>query len=214
MARNSTMSNQADGPGSGTSPRVLSMDAMSAALARNWWAMALRGVAAILFGLAAFFLPLVTIGSLVLVFAAYMLVDGVLAIAAGVRAAARHERWGLLILEGVVNLVAGVAAFALPGLTLLVLITLLGVWSVVSGGLMLLAAFRLHGGHGRWLLALGGLVSIVWGVLLFFSPIVGALVLTWWLGAYALAFGVLLLILAFQLRGKRDVAGGPVRVSA
>ena len=212
MAQTPTMPDRAGGPGA--SPREMSMNAMSAALARNWWAMALRGVAAILFGLAAFFLPLVTIGSLVLVFAAYMLVDGALAIAAGVRAATRHERWGLLILEGIVNLAAGVAAFALPGLTLVVLITLLGVWSVVSGGLMLLAAFRLHGGHGRWLLALGGLVSIVWGVLLFLSPIVGALVLTWWLGAYALAFGVLLLILAFQLRGKRDTAApGEARVA-
>lgn len=180
------------------------MDAMSALLARNWWAVALRGVFAILFGLAAFILPLTTIASLVLLFAIYMLVDGVFTIVAGVRAAAHHERWGLLILEGIVDLIAGAAALLLPGLTVLVVVTLLGIWSVVTGALLLGAAFRLHGGHGRWLLALSGLVSLLWGVLLWLSPIAGALVLTWWLGGYALAFGVLMLVLALRLRGRRS----------
>lgn len=176
---------------------------MSALLARNWWAMALRGAFAILFGLAALLLPFTTLASLVLLFAVYMLADGVFAIVAGVRAAARHERWGLLILEGVVDLAAGVAALLVRGLTVLVAVTLLGIWSVATGALMLAAAWRLPGGHGRWLLALSGLVSLVWGVLLWLSPIAGALVLTWWLGGYALVFGALLLVLAFNLRGRR-----------
>ncbi len=190
------------------------MDAMSDALARNWWAVALRGVFTLLFGLAAFILPLTTIASLVLLFAIYMLVDGVFTIVAGVRAAAHHERWGLLILEGIVDLAAGVAAFLLPGLTVLVVVTLLGIWSVMTGALMLAAAFRLHGGHGRWLLAFSGLVSILWGLLLWVSPVAGTLVLTWWLGGYALAFGVLMLVLAFRLRGRRGSlfpAGGLAR---
>ena len=178
------------------------MDARSATLARNWWAVALRGVFAILFGLAAFLLPLATIGSLVLLFAIYMLADGVFAIVAGVRAATHHERWALLILEGIVGLIAGAIALAAPGLTLLFLITLLGIWAVVSGVFMLAAAFRLHAAHGRWILVLSGLVSVLWGVLLYFSPVAGALVLTWWLGGYALAFGVLLLVAAFRLRAR------------
>ena len=179
------------------------MDSMSAALARNWWAMAIRGVVTILFGLAAFLLPFTTVASLVLLFAVYMLADGVFAIVAGVRAAARHERWGFLLVEGVVDLLAGAAALLVPGLTVLVVVSLLGAWSVVTGALMLAAAFRLHGGHGRWLLALAGVVSVLWGVLLFLSPVAGALVLTWWLGGYALAFGVVLLVLALRLRGRR-----------
>ena len=191
-------------PGNGGgSPHGSRMDAMSALLARNWWAMALRGAFAILFGLAALLLPFTTLASLVLLFAVYMLADGVFAIVAGVRAAARHERWGLLILEGVVDLAAGVAALLMPDLTVLVAVTLLGIWSVATGALMLAAAWRLHGGHGRWLLALSGLVSLVWGMLLWLSPIAGALVLTWWLGGYALVFGALLLVLAFNLRGRR-----------
>ena len=178
------------------------MGAMSALLARNWWALALRGAFAILFGVAAVVLPVATAASLVLLFAIYLLVDGVFAIVAGVRAAAHHERWGLLILEGIVNLLVGAAGFALPGLTLLLLVTLLGVWSVITGALMLAASFRLHGSHGRWLLALSGLVSIVWGVLLYLAPVTGAVVLTWWLGGYALVFGILMLVLAFRLRSR------------
>lgn len=191
-------------PGSGSGPYGSRMDAMSALLARNWWAMALRGAFAVLFGLAALILPFTALASLVLLFAAYMLADGVFAIVAGVRAATRHERWGLLILEGIVDLAAGAAALLVPSLTVLVVVTLLGIWSVVTGALMLAAAWRLHGGHGRWLLALSGLVSLSWGVLLWMSPIAGALVLTWWLGGYALVFGALLLVLAFNLRGRRD----------
>jgi len=191
-------------PGGG--PYGSRMDVMSNLLARNWWAVALRGIFAILFGLAALLLPVATVATLVLLFAAYMLVDGVFAIVAGVRAAAKHERWGLLILEGIVDLLAGAAALLLPGLTVLVVVTLLGIWAVITGALLLVAAFRLHGAHGRWLLALSGLVSLVWGVLLWLSPVAGALVLTWWLGGYALVFGVLLLVLAFRLRGRRGAS--------
>ena len=186
-----------------TSSSLSQMDAMSGSLARNWWAVAVRGAFGILFGLMAFLLPGVTLVSLTLLFAAYMLADGVFAIVAGVRAAARHERWGLLILEGVVNLAAGAAALLLPVVTVLVMVTLLGIWAVVSGFLLLIAAFRLNTGHGRWLLAVPALVSIVWGVLLYLSPGLGALVLTYWLGGYALAFGALLLVLAFRLRARR-----------
>ncbi|MBV8574495.1 MAG: DUF308 domain-containing protein, partial [Acetobacteraceae bacterium] len=87
---------------------------MSAALARNWWAVVLRGVFAIIFGLIALALPGLTIASLVLLFAVYMLVDGVFAIISAVRAAAHHERWGFLILEGVLDILAGLAALLVP----------------------------------------------------------------------------------------------------
>ncbi len=140
--------------------------------------------------------------SLVIVFAAYALVDGVLAIVAALRSARRRERWGLLVLEGVVDIAAGVLAFLWPGLTIVVFVLLVAAWALVTGGLMTAAAFRLQLDHGRWWLAFGGLASIVYGVLLIIAPLIGALVLTWWLGAYALVFGVLLLILAFRLRAR------------
>jgi len=173
-------------------------------LARNWWAVALRGAAGIVFGLIALFLPGITMLALVLLFSAYMLVDGVFAIIAAVRAARRRDRWGLLTLEGSASLVTGVLAFVWPGLTILAFVILIAAWAIVTGMLMLAAAFRLGTDHGRSWLALGGAASLAFGALLIVAPPIGALVLTWWLGAYALVFGVVLLILAFKLRSRRE----------
>jgi uncharacterized membrane protein HdeD (DUF308 family) len=175
---------------------------MTALLARNWWAIAIRAVAAILFGIVALLLPAAALSGLVLVFAVYMLVDGVFAIVSGVRAAAHHERWGLLILEGVLDILIGVISLAMPLFTVLAIVMLIGAWAVITGILMMVAAFNLHATHGRWLLAFAGLVSLAWGVLLLVDQLIGAVVLTIWLGAYALIFGISLLVLAFRLRGR------------
>jgi uncharacterized membrane protein HdeD (DUF308 family) len=183
-----------------------SNDAMSALLAQNWWVIALRGVFAILFGLIALFMPGVTILALVLLFAAYMLVDGVLAIVAGIRAARRHNRWGWLILEGVVDLIAGGIAVVWPLITVLAFVYLLGAWAIVSGAVLFAAGFRLNLDHGRWLMMLGGIISVVWGFLLMLWPFVGAVVLTWWIAAFALFFGAALLVLAFRLRARHQLA--------
>lgn len=178
--------------------------AMSAVLAQNWWAIALRGVFAILFALIAFFWPGATILSFVLFFSAYMLVDGVFAIVAAVRAASNNQRWGLLVLEGIVDILAGIVAFIWPGLTVVFFITLMAVWSLITGILMVVAAFKLDPAFGRGWLIFSGIVSVLFGVALLIAPLVGAVVLTWWLGAYALVFGITLLILAFKLKGRKD----------
>lgn len=178
--------------------------AMSALLAQNWWAVALRGVFAIIFALIAFFSPGATLLSLALFFSAYMLVDGVFGIVSGVRAASNHQRWGLLVLEGILNILVGVIAFMMPGLTVLFFVTLMAVWSLITGVLMIVAAFKLNPAYGRGWLIFSGLVSVLFGVALLVAPLVGAVVLTWWLGAYALVFGVSLLVLAFKLKGRRD----------
>jgi uncharacterized membrane protein HdeD (DUF308 family) len=174
--------------------------AQSAALARNWWALLLRGIFTFLFGIIAILMPGATLAALVLLFAVYMLVDGVFAIIAAVRAASQHERFGLMLFEGIADLAAAAVAFLWPLTTLLAFVLLLAAWAVVSGALLLAGTFKLNAAHGRWLMALGGIVSIVWGVLLIWAPFVGAVVLTWWLGGYALFFGGALIVLAFQLR--------------
>jgi uncharacterized membrane protein HdeD (DUF308 family) len=179
-------------------------DEMSAVLARNWWAVAIRGVLAILFGLFAIFMTGATMLSLVLVFAAYMLVDGIFAIVAAIRAAGAGGRWGLLVLEGVADIAAGVIAIIWPGITLLVFVILIAAWAIVSGGLMWAAAYNLRTDHGRWWLVIGGIVSVLYGALLVVAPLIGAVVLTWWIGAYALVFGVALLVLAFRLRSRQS----------
>jgi uncharacterized membrane protein HdeD (DUF308 family) len=183
------------------------MDDMSALLAKNWWAMALRGLAAIIFGVLALITPGAVLLSLAWLFAAYLLVDGAFAIVASVRAAAGHERWGFLLFEGILDLIMAVAAAMFPAAAVLAFVLLTAIWALLTGGLMLGAAFRLHISHGRWWLAFGGIVSIAWGVLLVLAPMMGAVVLTWWLGAYAIIFGVMLLMLGFRLRGRHMAAG-------
>jgi uncharacterized membrane protein HdeD (DUF308 family) len=179
-------------------------DALSEVLADSWWAVGLRGLLGVAFGLICLLVPSAAILALILLFSAYMLVDGVLAIASGIKAARNEERWGLLILEGVVDLAAGVIAFVWPAITTVAFVILIAVWAVISGALMLTAALTLKIDHGRWWLALGGIASVIFGIVLLIAPVVGAVVLTWWLGAYAIVFGVMLLVLAFQLHGKKE----------
>jgi uncharacterized membrane protein HdeD (DUF308 family) len=190
--------------GSASPPEWARCDALSEVLADSWWAVGLRGVLGILFGLICLLTPGIALGAFVILFSAYMLVDGVFAIISGIKAARSGERWGLLILEGIVDIAAGVVAFLWPLITVVALTWLVAIWAIVSGALMLSAAFTLNIDHGRWWLALGGIASVIFGVLLVIEPLVGAVVLTIWIGAYALVFGVFLLILAFQLHSRTE----------
>lgn len=178
-------------------------ESMSLALARNWWALALRGVAGVFFGAIALFQPAAAMLTLAWIFAAYLLVDGVFAIVAGIRAAERHERWVWLLAEGVFDLVMSAVVLAFPAGAILAFVLVTAGWALVTGILMLIASVRLHGSHGRIWLGLGGVISLVFGLMLAGSPLIGAVVLTWWLGAYAIAFGLAMLVLAFRLRGRR-----------
>ena len=189
-----------------TDPRIA---AMSAILAQNWWAIAIRGVCGIVFGLIALFLPGATILTLVLFFSAYMLVDGIFGVVAAVRAASHHQRWGLLVLEGVLNIAVGVIAFIWPGLTAVTFVLLIAAWAIVTGVLEIVAALRLNPEYGRWWLILSGAASVIFGVLLVVAPLAGVIVVTWWIGAFALIFGIMLLVLAFRLRARKDM-GTPV----
>ncbi|MCA6100650.1 HdeD family acid-resistance protein [Bradyrhizobium australafricanum] len=174
-------------------------------LAQNWWLFLLRGILGILFGVVALIFPGPTMLSLVLLFSAYTLVDGVAGIISAVRAIQRkEERWGWLIFEGAVNIAVAILAFLWPGMTVLAFVLLVAAWSIVSGALMTAAAFRLSVSHGRWWLVLGGLLSVGYGALLVATPLIGAIVLTWWMGAYAIAFGFALVILSFKLRLRQN----------
>lgn len=188
-------------------------NARNAVLAGNWWVVALRGVLAILLGIAAFVLPAATMLALVLFFAAYCLLDGILSVILAVRGARSGERWGWLLVSGLFGIAVGILAVLWPGITVLAFVLMVAAWSLVSGGLMLAAAIGLKVSHGRWLLVLGAIASMIFGVLLFISPLIGALVLTWWIGAQALVFGVILIALAFKLRGHRG-EDAPTAVAA
>jgi uncharacterized membrane protein HdeD (DUF308 family) len=177
--------------------------AKNAVLAENWWALALRGLFAIVFGIIAFAVPAAAMLALVLVFGAYSIADGIFNIVLAVRGARSHERWGLLLVNGLLGIAIGIAAAIWPGITVLAFVFMVGAWALLSGGLMLGAAIGLKISHGRWLLVFGALISLVYGFLLFASPLIGALVLTWWVGAYSLVLGITLIVLAFRLRKYR-----------
>ena len=173
-------------------------------LTQNWWAVALRGLAGILFGVITFVSPGISLAALVLLFGAYSFADGVLSIVSAVRRRGA-DRWWLLLLQGIVGIGAGVVTWLWPGITAIALLVVIAAWALVGGVLQVAAAIRLRKViTGEWLLALSGVLSIALGVLLVVFPGPGALALVIWIGAYAFVFGILLLVLGFKLRGLRS----------
>jgi uncharacterized membrane protein HdeD (DUF308 family) len=175
----------------------------------HWWALALRGVLAILFGLAALLRPGIALEALILLFGAYALVDGVFSIV-GVFGGARGgmPRW-LLLLEGIAGNVAGIVAFVLPVLTAFALYFLIIAWALVTGVAEISTAIRLRREiEGEWAMILSGALSILFAVVLLVSGAIGIFTLVWVIGVYAVVFGVLLLIAAFRVRGEADRGGG------
>ncbi|MET0212431.1 MAG: HdeD family acid-resistance protein [Vicinamibacterales bacterium] len=173
---------------------------------RNWWTLALRGLLAVLFGILTFVWPGITLLSLVFLFGAYAITDGILAIAAGVRGR-EQNRWWLLLIHGIFGVIAGVLTFVWPGITALLLLGLIAGWALFTGVMEIVAAIQMRKHiRGEWLLALSGAMSVLFGVLLLLNPAAGALAVVWIIGAYAIFFGVLLLALGFKLRGLERTA--------
>jgi uncharacterized membrane protein HdeD (DUF308 family) len=173
---------------------------MAAILIGNWWALALRGVVAILFAIVAIFWPGMTAVVLVLWFGAYAFVDGVFALVAGLRAARHHGRSGPLLIEGILNIAIGVTCFIWPASALVALVYLIALWAIITGVALVAGGITLVRLSGELLLVVGGLLSILLGIALFVQPAVGVVALSWWLGAYALLFGIMLLSAAFRIR--------------
>jgi uncharacterized membrane protein HdeD (DUF308 family) len=171
-------------------------------LAQNWWAVLIRGLAALAFGVLAIVLPGATIFVLLLFFAGYVLVDGVFAIFAAIRAASEHHRYALLLLEGLIDLALAITIILWPFEAFAAIIYLTAAWALVTGAFMLVGAFGLAPDHGRWWFALGGIASMIWGVALGLAPYLGPLVYSAWFAAYAIVFGVVLIMLAFKLRSQ------------
>jgi uncharacterized membrane protein HdeD (DUF308 family) len=170
----------------------------------SWWVLVLRGIAAILFGVLAFVWPHITLTALVFLFGAYALVDGVFSIIAGIKTHAENKRWWLLLIMGVLSIAAGIYAFIVPAITALILLILIASWAIVIGAFQIAAAIQLRK-HitGEWLLALSGIISILFGVALLYNPVAGALAVVWLIGVYAVLHGILLLALGFKLRGLK-----------
>jgi uncharacterized membrane protein HdeD (DUF308 family) len=170
-------------------------------LARNWWVVWLRGAAGIIFGLATFFAPNISLAVLVLVFGAYAFADGLLAVISAVRGRGVSNRWWVVLLQGLAGISVGVLTLVWPDITTLALLYLIAAWAVLTGALEIAAAIRLRKViSGEWLLALSGIASVALGVMLMLFPGPGAVAVVLWIGAYALVSGALLIAVAFRLR--------------
>jgi uncharacterized membrane protein HdeD (DUF308 family) len=171
-------------------------------LSHYWWMLALRGLVAIAFGvLLVFMLPGMTLLTLVFLFGAFAIFNGVLALIHAFSAPKGYPRFGALIFTGIISIAAGVVAFVWPGITALSLVLLIAVWAIVNGLCEIATAVRLRRViRHEWLLALAGVLSVLLGIVMLLHPGAGALFLVWWIRAFAIAFGVLLIALAFRVR--------------
>lgn len=176
------------------------------ALARNWWLILLRGIAAIVFGILTFIWPGITLLTLVLFFGAFALVDGVLAIWAGIVGGEPGPRWWLLLV-GLLGIAVGLLTFLLPGLSALVLVMFIAGWAIAVGILQIIGAIRLRKEiDNEWWLIASGVLSVLFGVLLVALPGPGALGLLFVIGAYAIVYGVMLISLSLRLRKHSHAA--------
>ena len=182
--------------------------AMVQALAKNWWLLLLRGIAAIIFGLLAFAWPGLTLVTLILLYGAYALVDGVLAIVAAITGGVPGSRWWLAMV-GLLGIAAGLVTFLTPGLTALVLLFFIAGWAIVTGVFEIIGAIKLRKEiDNEWLLILGGIISVLFGLGMMLAPGAGALALVWVIGAYSVVMGVIFVALAFRLRKAHSLLMG------
>lgn len=170
-------------------------------LSRNWWLMVLRGLAAIGFGILIFAKPNISLQVLVYLFGAYVLVEGIVGVALAIQGRNTIDSWGALLLWGLIGIAVGILAFVKPDATALALLFYIALWAILTGVLEIVVAIRLREViSNEWLLLIAGLLSIAFGVLLIAKPDAGALAVLSLIGAYAIVFGVLLLIFAFKVR--------------
>ena len=175
------------------------------ALLGNWWLILVRGVAAILFAALAFIWPGITLTALVYLFGAYAIVDGLVGLwLGGVAASANRRSWPFVV-GGIAGIAAGVLAFVRPDAMALALVYLIAAWAIVTGITEIVAAIELRKViDGEWALGLAGILSIVFGILVGVQPAAGALALIWLIASYALLFGIVLIVLAFRVRGLQS----------
>jgi uncharacterized membrane protein HdeD (DUF308 family) len=183
-------------------------DALREFLGVRWWTLALRGLFGIVFGIICFTSPAIAGASLYIVFGVFAIADGIVGLIGSAGKARRGERWAWLAVEAVASLVIGILLFTMPALSLVVLYFIIAVKAAITGVALLIGSIKLDGEHGQGFMAAAGAFSLILAVLLFVSPLLGLKIVIWWIGAWAIAFGILLVILGFKLRSARQRLGG------
>jgi uncharacterized membrane protein HdeD (DUF308 family) len=189
---------------------------MLSSLTSNWWLVALRGTLAVIFGVVAFVLPGITFEALVLLFGAYVFVDGILVLSFGLMAAGDGGQLWPLVLSGILGIALGVLTFAKPEAMGLALVYVAGFWAIFTGLLEIVAAIRLRDVvSGEWMMGLSGALSILFGALVLAQPNSGAIALVYLFGFYAILAGVSQIGLGFRLRSLgQDVSKATVQTAS
>lgn len=186
------------------------LEKAEAGLASRWGWVVARGVLGVLFGLIAFSRPGAMAFSVVLLFGCFAFAGGIATVIAAARSGRAGESWRALLLEGLLGIAVGAVALLWPASTALAFVWMIGAWAIATGALEIASAIKLRKiiAH-EWLLAIAGGLSIAFGLLMFYRPLAGGLAVVWWLGAYALLFGITMIVLGFRLRGlQRSIRGG------
>lgn len=172
-------------------------------LRKYWWTILLRGIIAVLFGIAAFLWPGITIALLIWLFGAYALLDGIISVVIGIAQYGGNERWWGILLQGICGIAVGLMTFLWPQVTGLILLYFIAGWSILTGLFQIVAAIRLRKViSGEWLLGLSGVISMLFGITLFVYPAAGALAVIWMIGIFAILNGLLLIFLSLRLKSK------------
>ncbi len=181
---------------------------MLSLFAGRWWAVLLRGIVVLAFGVLAFAWPGVTVATLVLLFGFYALMDGIFSLVSAIGGRRhREDRW-LLVLEGIVGIWAGIVTLRSPAITAVALVFFISIWAMATGFLRIVAAMRLRKEiSGEVWLALSGVLSVLFAFMLMLNPGIGVIALIWLIGGYALMMGVFLILLGVELRGLRATPG-------
>jgi uncharacterized membrane protein HdeD (DUF308 family) len=180
---------------------TMAMPRVTQQLTSNWWALALRGVLGVLLGLVALTRPGITLAAIILLVGAYMFVDGIAAIIASLRGMRAGDRWGWMLVEGIIGIVAGIIVFRTPATAAIVLVWLVAFWAIMHGAAEIGAGIRLRKIiEKEWLLILAGVLSLALGIFILMRPGLGLVLLVTWIGVYALFAGIVTLMLAFKVR--------------
>lgn len=173
---------------------------MMTSLSRNWWMLLVRGIAALLFGVLAYIYPGSALAAMILIYGVYALVDGIFAIIAAIGQIERHRPWGFLLLSGVVSILAGLIALFYPGLTAVALLFVMAFWAILRGIFEVSASIQLRKIlPNDWALALAGILSLLFGILLLINPAAGILAVVWLVATYAIIYGIIELALAVRV---------------
>lgn len=173
---------------------------LASLLSQTWWLILLRGLVAIIFGLLICLYPDITVPVMIMFFGAFVLADGVLAVVSAIQGRKSHQDWWVLLVWGLVSIIAGALTLVMPSVTAFVLLMYIAAWAVVTGIMEIIAAIRLRGETlGRGWLIMGGLLSALFGLILFIQPIAGALAIVWLIGTFAILLGIIFVALALRM---------------